>query len=48
MKEFMKIMEKDIRRENFSKKEFIIGAIIAPIVLIAIMGLAGWLETVLS
>ena len=38
-------MEKDILKENFTKREYVIYGVIAPLVLIAIMALAGWLET---
>ena len=45
MKDFFKTIEKDYRSENFTLKEWIIGAIVGPLALLAIMGLAGWLET---
>ena len=45
MKDFLKAIEKDYQKENFSVKEWIIGAIIVPLILFAIMGFAGWLET---
>lgn len=45
MKDFFEIMEKDIRKESFSKMEIIVYGILVPLVLIAIMGIAGWLET---
>lgn len=45
MKDFWKIMEKDYKEEDFTLKEWLIGAIIAPLALLAIMGLAGWLES---
>ena len=45
MKEFLKIMEKDYLKENFSVKEIIVGGIVVPLVMVAIMGLAGWLES---
>ena len=38
-------MEKDIRNENFTKKEIIVYGIISPIVLVAVMALAGWMDT---
>lgn len=38
-------MEKDIQKESFSKKEVFVYGILVPLVLIAIMGIAGWLET---
>lgn len=45
MKEFMKIMGKDLMDEGFSTKEYVVYGVVAPIMLIAIMVLAGWLET---
>lgn len=45
MKDFLRAIEKDYQKENFSVKEWIIGAIVAPLLLLAIMGLAGWIET---
>ena len=45
MKEFLRIMGKDIMDENFTRKEYVIYGIFTPIVLIGIMALAGWLES---
>ena len=45
MKNFINDITKDYVNENFSSTEWIIGAIIAPLILFAIMGFAGWLET---
>ena len=45
MKEFFEIMGKDIMDEHFSAREYVIYGILTPIVLIVIMALAGWLET---
>ena len=45
MKEFLKIMGKDILSENFTLKEYIVYGILVPLVLVAIMALSGWLET---
>ena len=45
MKEFFEIMGKDIMDENFTRKEYVIYGILTPIVLIGIMALAGWLES---
>lgn len=45
MKEFFEIMGKDIMDENFTAREYVIYGILTPIVLIGIMALAGWLET---
>ena len=41
MKEFMKIMEKDILSENFTRKEYVMYGIVAPLVLVLVCGLAG-------
>jgi len=45
MKEFFEIMGKDIMDEHFSAREYVIYGILTPIVLIGIMALASWLET---
>lgn len=45
MKEFFEMMEKDYQKENFTTQEMIIYGIIAPIVLVAVMALAGWMES---
>lgn len=45
MKELIEIMLKDIKDENFSKREYIVYGILTPIVLVALMALAGWMET---
>jgi len=45
MKEFWRIMEKDIHKENFSRKEMVVYGILVPLGFVAIMGIAGWLET---
>ena len=45
MKELWKLMEKDYQKENFTKKECLVYGVLMPIGLIAIMGFAGWLET---
>jgi hypothetical protein len=41
MKEFMKIMGKDIMNENFTRKELVVYGIVAPLVLVLMCGLAG-------
>lgn len=45
MKKFFDIMKKDILSENFTNKELVIYGVLTPIVLFAVMALAGWLET---
>lgn len=40
MKEFMEIMGKDILSENFTKKEYVMYGIVAPLVLVLVCGLA--------
>jgi hypothetical protein len=45
MKELIEILLKDIKDENFSKREYIVYGILTPIVLVGIMALTGWLET---
>ena len=41
----MRIMGKDIMDENFTRKEYIVYGILTPVVLVALMAVAGWLET---
>jgi hypothetical protein len=41
MKEFLEIMGKDILSENFSKRECLVYGIVAPVVLVIVLGLAG-------
>ena len=41
MKEFLKIMEKDIMSENFTKKEYVVYGIVAPLVLVIACVMAG-------
>ena len=45
MKEFLRIMGKDIMDEHFTAREYVIYGIVTPLVLVAVMALAGWLET---
>lgn len=45
MKDFLEIMGKDIMDEHFTRREFIIYSILTPVVMILIMALAGWLES---
>ena len=41
MKEFLRIMGKDVMSENFTRKEFLIYGIVAPLVLVLVCGLVG-------
>lgn len=41
MKEFMEIMEKDIMKENFSRQDYVVFGIVAPLVLVLVCGLVG-------
>lgn len=45
MKELIEILLKDIKDENFTKREYIVYGIATPLVLVALMAVAGWLET---
>lgn len=47
MKDFFKIMAGDILSENFTKKEYVVYGVIAPLALVAIMLFAGWIESAL-
>ena len=46
MKEFLNMMEKDYKNENFTIKETIVFGVIAPIVILAIIGIIGWLDSI--
>jgi hypothetical protein len=41
MKEFLRIMGKDIMSENFTRREYVVYGIVAPLVLVLLCGLAG-------
>ena len=41
MKEFLEIMGKDILSENFTKKEYVVYGIVAPLALVLVCGLVG-------
>lgn len=45
MKEFLNIMGKNIMEENFTRKEYVVYGIVVPAVLVLLMGVAGWLDT---
>ena len=45
MKEFFNIMAKDILSENFTRKEYVIYGIIAPLALVAACMVAEWIDT---
>ena len=42
----MQMMEKDYKNENFTMKEIIVFGVIAPVVIIAIIGIIGWLDSI--
>lgn len=44
MKELFEIFEKDIKSENFTRKEIVIYGVIAPLALILACGIAEWLS----
>ena len=41
MKKFMEIMGKDILSENFTRREYVVYGIVAPLVLVLVCVLAG-------
>lgn len=43
MKEFLEIMGKDIMKENFTNREYVLYGIVAPLVLVLVCWLAGGL-----
>lgn len=45
MKKFWQTMEKDYQKEEFTKKEMVVYGILVPIGFVAIMLLAGWMES---
>lgn len=46
MKDFFeKLLTDDETRQKFTTKEMVVYGIVVPLVLVLIMGLAGWLET---
>lgn len=45
MEKLFRIMEKDFRKEDFTKKEMVVYGIVVPLTLVVIMALAGWLES---
>jgi len=47
MKDFWKIMAGDILSENFTKREYLVYGILAPLGMIAIIGLVGWIDAIL-
>lgn len=47
MKEFLEIMKKDIMSENFTMREYLVYGILAPLGMIAIIGLVGWIDAIL-
>lgn len=47
MREFLDTMMKDIQKENFTKREVIVYGVIAPIMLVAVMAFAGWIDSLL-
>lgn len=41
MKQFFEIMGKDIMNENFTRREYVVYGIVAPVILVLLCGLAG-------
>ena len=46
MKQFLEIMLKDIQREEFTLKECLVYGVVVPLGMIALMGFAGWMESI--
>ena len=40
------MMEKDYQKENFIMKEIIVFGVIAPVVILAFIGIIGWLDSI--
>ena len=48
MKEFFNVMFEDMKQEGFTKKEVVIYGVVVPVVIILIIGMAGWIEQMLA
>ena len=46
MKQLFEILEKDYQKENFSWKEWVVCGVIIPFVMVALMCLAGWMDSI--
>lgn len=46
MKEFLQTMGMDILSENFTRKQMVVYGVIVPVVFIALMAIAGWMDSV--
>ena len=44
MKDFLKIMGMDILSENFTRKQMVVYGVIVPVLFIALMAIAGWMD----
>lgn len=45
MKKLIETVEKDYLKEDFSLGECVVYGIVVPVVLIALMGVAGWMDS---
>lgn len=43
---FEKLMTDDESKQSFTTKEVVVYGILVPVVLVIIMGIAGWMETI--
>ena len=48
MKEFWQTMEKDIQKENFTKNEWLVYGVIAPMALVLVIALISLLEEMVN
>ena len=46
MKEFLNMMEKDYKSEDFTMKEIVVFGVIAPIVILTVLAIIGWLDSI--
>lgn len=46
MNEFLNMMEKDYKSEDFTTKEIVVFGVIAPIVILAVLAIIGWLDSI--
>jgi hypothetical protein len=48
MKEFLQTMGMDILSENFTRKQMVVYGVIVPVVFIALMAIAGWMDSLIN
>ena len=46
MNEFLNMMEKDYKSEDFTMKEIVVFGVIAPIIILTVLAIIGWLDSI--